>query len=338
MQKFLIGVIIFIFAVLGPVDGGLGKTQNQELKTQLAAAANLIKSIEYEILRNKARLKILREKLSQIEKTRITQTSSQKSVNAAFMRLIRRPENMPLVAGLDLVRGERIISDIQNNSVENLNRLVLRNNSIARLTSDMQNQQNALREELKKRRTAHKKLEKLLSQKTYGNNKKLLEKTKRLKKGINSSSSLISAIISSKLGKKYTNLKNEQDLLLLPGAGKIKYRFGEKNRLGIHALGVSFEMLPAARIVSPTGGQIIFAGSFRNFGKTVILAAAGGYHILLSGLVHLDIRLGDAVVRGEPLGLMPKNNSNKASGPLLYFELRHLGRPINPALRFDKST
>lgn len=316
--------IIFISAFAVSAEA---KISTGEIKTQLAERAAIIKSIENKILRNQAELKTLRKKLTEIEQSRTQENKTQKSAHAAFVRLIRRPDNMPLVAGLDLVRGEKIISDLQSKNVLRLNHLAARNSSIAQLTADIQIQQKALRTELKNRRKAHKEIETLLSQKASTLNKKWDAQTKNIAGKTRNASSLISAIIATEFGKKYAQRKSQQNFLFYPGAGTIQSGFGEKNAFGIHFLGASFAMLPAARIIAPAGGLVVFAGTFQKFGKTIILAIPGGYHILLSGLVRLDVQAGDSVYPREPLGLMPLTTKKK---PLLYFELRHLGRPINP--------
>ena len=331
---FLIGLV---GATLLSLESPRAETITQEIKTELAERAALIQAIENRILRNKATLNTLRKKLVEIEKTRRTQNKRQKAANSTLFRLIRRPDNMPLVAGLDLVRGEKLITNIQHQNIQRLNQLAKRNASIAQLTSDIESQQKALVAELKKRRTAHQELEALLTQKKQKASKKehkpnagapFAQKTKN-------ASALISAVIAKELGKKYIDSKaaktrgragaKGQNFLLPPAAGKVIGSFGEKNAVGIHALSISLATLPSARVIAPLGGLVIFAGNFRSYGKTIILTCPGGYHILLAGLVRLDVEVGDILVASEPLGLMPYRPE-----PVLYFELRHLGRPINP--------
>ena len=335
---FLMGLV---GATLLSLESPRAETITQEIKTELAERAALIQAIENRILRNKATLNTLRKKLVEIEKTRRTQNKRQKAANSTLFRLIRRPDNMPLVAGLDLVRGEKLITNIQHQNIQRLNQLAKRNASIAQLTSDIESQQKALVAELKKRRTAHQELEALLTQKKQKASKKERQKKRRPNAGApfaqktKNASALISAVIAKELGKKYIDSKaaktrgragaKGQNFLLPPAAGKVIGSFGEKNAVGIHALGISLATLPSARVIAPLGGLVIFAHNFRDYGKTIILTSPGGYHILLAGLVRLDVEVGDILVASEPLGLMPYRPQ-----PVLYFELRHLGRPINP--------
>jgi len=59
----------------------------------------------------------------------------------------------------------------------------------------------------------------------------------------------------------------------------------------------------------------------------LILESAGGYDLVLAGLEHVDVRSGDALLAGEPLGTMP----GTGTGSRLYFELRQNGKGVSPA-------
>ena len=107
----------------------------------------------------------------------------------------------------------------------------------------------------------------------------------------------------------------------LPVVGKVIKYFGAKVR------GTTIRTRPAAEVVAPRAGRIVFAGPFRGYGRLLIIQHAGGYHILLAGLARLDAGLGDEVLAGEPIGAM---GSQSGGANHLYIELRHSGRPINP--------
>jgi septal ring factor EnvC (AmiA/AmiB activator) len=58
----------------------------------------------------------------------------------------------------------------------------------------------------------------------------------------------------------------------------------------------------------------------------------GGYHVVLAGFDRLDVRAGQRVQSGEPVGVMPGwDPSSGGRRPALYVELRQAGRPVNPA-------
>jgi septal ring factor EnvC (AmiA/AmiB activator) len=59
-----------------------------------------------------------------------------------------------------------------------------------------------------------------------------------------------------------------------------------------------------ARVVTPWSGEVHFANNFRNDGKIVIIEPQKGYSIVVAGLASLDVRNGQKVVAGQPIGRM----------------------------------
>jgi len=101
---------------------------------------------------------------------------------------------------------------------------------------------------------------------------------------------------------------------------------------GATAPGLSFVTLPGARVRAPADGKVVFAGKYAKVGLVLILETPDGYHLVLAGLDHLDVRLTDNVLAGEPVGSMPKFDHE----PRLYFELRQKnGRGMSPAPYLD---
>jgi murein hydrolase activator len=94
---------------------------------------------------------------------------------------------------------------------------------------------------------------------------------------------------------------------------------------GARAPGLTFLAAPGAEVVSPSDGEVLFAGSYHKTGKVLILELAGGYDLVLAGLETVDVRPGDELLAGEPVGAMPH------TGAKLYFELRQNGKGVNPA-------
>jgi septal ring factor EnvC (AmiA/AmiB activator) len=77
---------------------------------------------------------------------------------------------------------------------------------------------------------------------------------------------------------------------------------------------------------------VVFAQGFRSYGLLLIVDCGGGYHVVLSGFERLDVKLGQRLVAGEPVGVMPSwEPGSTTRRPALYVELRHDGQPINPA-------
>jgi septal ring factor EnvC (AmiA/AmiB activator) len=120
--------------------------------------------------------------------------------------------------------------------------------------------------------------------------------------------------------------------LTAPVAGSVVRAYGSPTEAG-PASGVMYQAPPNARVVSPCGGRVVFAGPFRSFGLLMIVDCGGGYHFVMSGLERLDGQVGQNVQPGEPVGVMPGwDPQNPGAGrPTLYLELRKDGAPVNPA-------
>jgi septal ring factor EnvC (AmiA/AmiB activator) len=115
--------------------------------------------------------------------------------------------------------------------------------------------------------------------------------------------------------------------MVVPARGRIVAYFGQTNEQGIKERGLSIETLPAARVVAPHEGQVVFAGPFRTYGQLLILAHGAGYHTLIAGLARIDSAVGQNVSAGEPLGRMADGGSER---PVMYLEMRHDGAPVDP--------
>ncbi len=114
--------------------------------------------------------------------------------------------------------------------------------------------------------------------------------------------------------------------LALPVDGALVERFGDPER-GLRSRGVAFRVDASGPVQAPCGGRVVFAAPFRSFGLLLIIQHADGYHTLLSGMSRLDVRVGQVVRRGQPVGLMAVEGSGSSR---LYMELRRSGEPIDP--------
>ena len=91
--------------------------------------------------------------------------------------------------------------------------------------------------------------------------------------------------------------------------------------------GLTFITAPAAAVVAPADSRVLFAGRYHKTGQVLILELPGGYDLVLAGMDRVDVRAGDQLLAGEPVGRMaPRGN-----GARLYFELRQNGKDISPA-------
>jgi septal ring factor EnvC (AmiA/AmiB activator) len=115
-----------------------------------------------------------------------------------------------------------------------------------------------------------------------------------------------------------------------PVIGVVVRGWGDQTDAG-PATGLSYHAPPNARVISPCGGRVVFAQSFRSYGLLLIVDCGGGYNVVLAGFDHLDVKLGQSLVAGAPVGVMPNwEPGSDAHRPSLYVELRHDGTPVNP--------
>ena len=140
-----------------------------------------------------------------------------------------------------------------------------------------------------------------------------------------------------------------QGQLTQPVQGEIVRNFGARTDTGSKTRGVTWQTRPAAVVVAPWEGRVVFSGQFRNFGRILIIDHGEGYHSLIAGLERLDAQIDQWVLAGEPVGVAGgengKNSLNRVGqagkgqtdgstrqngGTTLYVELRHNGQPINP--------
>ena len=127
-----------------------------------------------------------------------------------------------------------------------------------------------------------------------------------------------------------------QAKLRYPAAGDVLRQFGEADGTGHDSQGVTLATNPGALVTAPADGWIVFAGTFRSYGRMIILNAGEGYHLVLSGMDRVSVREGQFVVAGEPLAVMGEKRvasvnalTLKTDKPTLYIEFRKNGKPVD---------
>lgn len=109
----------------------------------------------------------------------------------------------------------------------------------------------------------------------------------------------------------------------LPVAGRLIAGFGSGATGRLQSRGISIAARAGAQVVSPGAGQVAFAGPYPGYGSIVIIEH-GGWSSLVTGLAALDVKVGEMVIAGSPLGLVGPGR------PILSLELRKDGNPLNP--------
>lgn len=109
----------------------------------------------------------------------------------------------------------------------------------------------------------------------------------------------------------------------LPVLGEVVTGLGEVSASGVRAKGLTLETQAGAQVVAPTRGRIAYASDYRGFDKIVIVDHGQGWTSLITNLAALDVKVGDAVTQGSPIGRAG------AGRPRVTVELRRNGRPVD---------
>ena len=120
--------------------------------------------------------------------------------------------------------------------------------------------------------------------------------------------------------------------LVAPATGRLIARFGSQNELGVTSQGLSWRTAAGAAVTAPADGRVMFTGPYRTYGRIVIIEHPGGVLSLLAGLEAATVAAGQTIRTGGEIGRMG------ATDPVLYFEVRSDGAPVNPLPWLRKSS
>ena len=125
--------------------------------------------------------------------------------------------------------------------------------------------------------------------------------------------------------------------LPLPVAGTILKAFGSSDGLGGTEHGILLATLAGAVVSAPADGSVLYSGPYRSYGRLLIIDAGEGYYVLLAGMERTYVSRGEAVLSGEPVGVVGDGSLKMAAAagvgagqPVLYIELRKDGTAIDP--------
>ena len=121
-------------------------------------------------------------------------------------------------------------------------------------------------------------------------------------------------------------------LLNMPVKGKIISYFGpHKNtrfNVTVFSSGIDIKAEKGADIQAVYAGQILFADWFKGYGNMIIIDHGGSYYTVYAHLQELYIQKGAYVKTGQAIATV--GDTGSMSGPVLHFEVRHHGKPLNP--------
>lgn len=126
---------------------------------------------------------------------------------------------------------------------------------------------------------------------------------------------------------------SQKGRMSLPARGEIVDGFGRHKHPEFNSYtvsnGISIAAPSGSEIRAVYDGQVIFADYFKGYGNMVIVDHGGGYFSLYAHAARIMKKVGTAVGRNEVVASV--GDTDSARGPMLYFEIRYQGKPIDPA-------
>ncbi len=119
--------------------------------------------------------------------------------------------------------------------------------------------------------------------------------------------------------------------LARPVEGKISVGFGQM-RDSVRNNGVLLSVNDNTPVYAISNGSVLFSGELPGFGQIIVIDHGDNYTSVYSGILS-KVAKGAYISAGSQIATSG-NNSNQPMGGV-YFELRHLGKPVNPTKLFN---
>jgi len=137
----------------------------------------------------------------------------------------------------------------------------------------------------------------------------------------------------------FKGLESLKGLLNQPVRGKITSHFGAftdpKYTVVNFRSGIDIEAERGEPVKSVVAGKIIYSGWFKGYGNMIIIDHGESYYTVYAHLEENFKSKGDLVETEEVIATA--GDAGSLSGPGLYFEVRHHGKPVDPVGWFKPS-
>jgi len=110
--------------------------------------------------------------------------------------------------------------------------------------------------------------------------------------------------------------------LAWPANGAVVARFD-----GSRSKGIDIAANLGDPVVAAAAGEIAYVGQLRGYGNLLIIKHSNGFLTSYGHLQGFDVREGQTVASGKQIATVGATESTR---PLLHFELRYDGRPVDP--------
>jgi septal ring factor EnvC (AmiA/AmiB activator) len=121
-------------------------------------------------------------------------------------------------------------------------------------------------------------------------------------------------------------------LLKMPVKGKIVSLFGKFKNTRYDVLnfrsGIEIQTERGEPIQAVYRGKILYADWFKGYGNMIIIDHGDSYYTVYAHIEEVFKRAGDVVEAGEVVATV--GDTGSMTGPKLYFEVRHHGKPLDP--------
>ena len=135
--------------------------------------------------------------------------------------------------------------------------------------------------------------------------------------------------------KEYTDRKPFQaykGLLKMPVKGKIVSLFGKFKNTTYNVLnfrsGIEIQTDRGEPIQAVHAGKVLYADWFKGYGNMIIIDHGDNYYTVYAHIEEAFKSTGDTVEAGEVIATV--GDTGSITGPKLYFEVRHHGKPVDP--------
>ncbi len=129
-------------------------------------------------------------------------------------------------------------------------------------------------------------------------------------------------------------------LLKLPVKGKIISLFGKFKNTRYQVLnfrsGIVIQTERGEPIQAVYAGKVLYADWFKGYGNMIIIDHGDNYYTVYAHIEEAFKTSGDSVETGEVIATV--GDTDSISGPKLYFEVRHHGKPLDPMQWIEGST
>ncbi len=185
--------------------------------------------------------------------------------------------------------------------------------------------------ELLTTRTARKKILRTISREIVSKDKQLgrmLQNEKELQEVLRAVESLGDITTAGLEGKPFAQRKGS---LPWPANGRIREKFGSPRASGgLRWSGMLIDAKSGQDVSAIARGRVAFTDWLRGYGLLVIIDHGDGYMSLYGHNQSVFKEIGEWVEEGEIIASV--GSSGGQSRSQLYFEVRHKGKPVNPAI------